>query len=90
MRFLTTMAGEPTVAALEHGVGLGRTAARNVLSRLDYAARRQPLGARLPRAADGRRPRLVFSHLDPHTLLAALLATPAPTDCPHQTAAGPG
>ncbi len=84
-RVVTVLTATPdgaSIALLEREIGIGRTAARNVLARLLYAARRPPLADLLPPdPADGE-PRLLFTALTAQALLAALLATPAPTDAP--------
>ena len=84
-RVITVLTATPdgaSIALLEREVGIGRTAARNVLARLLYAARRQPLADLLPPEANGEEPRLLFTALTAQALLAALLTTPAPTDAP--------
>lgn len=77
---LTAQPAPLSVAVLERDLGLGRTAARNVLARLVYASQRPPLAGLLARGGDLHRPS--FHGLTPHDLLAALLATAAPTDAP--------
>jgi hypothetical protein len=83
-RLLTASAEAPTVAGLERHLGIGRTAARNILARIAYAAERPALGGLLPPARPaGGGP--AFDHLTAEAFLAALLATPAPTDTPDRS-----
>lgn len=84
-RVLTSLDGPPSVAVLEERLEVGRTAARNLLERVRYAARRQPLRTKL-RDPDLRTPS--FGHMTSEALLIALLATPAPTQDPRITAGG--
>lgn len=76
---LTSRPDPPPLLELERHLGVGRTGARNLLSRLAYAARRLPLEAMLRHDAAGHAVPS-FAHLGRDALLAALLATPAPTD----------
>lgn len=80
-RLLTSLDAAPSVAVLEDRLQVGRTAARNLLERIRYAARRQPLRSHLDEyGPDTRFPS--FGHMKSETLLTALLATPAPTHDP--------
>lgn len=77
-RLLTAPGDPPSVARLEEHLGIGRTAARNLVNRLRYAARRPPLRSRLQDGGSGDDlPDL--SPLTTEGLLGALLSTPAPT-----------
>ena len=85
-RRLTRSGTPPHVSELAEDLSIGRTAARNLLERLRYATRHDPLRRMIDPALDsGPHGMPPLTHLSSDRLLKALLKTPPPTQAPIQT-----